>query len=101
MTASRGSRPNQKARREGTCTTNLIDNSLTFPDIPAGGTAESVDTFTLSYNRRIRFNPDTLIFHTSFDEVGGGVDADNDGFDAGIDCDDGNNNGKLLQCKAN
>jgi hypothetical protein len=40
--------------------TQIVDGTLSFGDVPAGGAAASVDTFTIRQDRAVAFNPAAL-----------------------------------------
>lgn len=44
-------------------TTTAIDDTLTFGNVPAGGTATSTDTFTIRVNRQYAFNQNDLVWN--------------------------------------
>ncbi|MBR9911256.1 MAG: hypothetical protein GYB33_12985 [Gammaproteobacteria bacterium] len=66
----------------------LLDDSLEFADIVAGGSGASVDTFSIRLNRRQANSLNLLTYSFTFDEDNGVVDADEDGYSADEDCDD-------------
>ena len=70
--------------------TTIIDGAITFNDIAGGSSAISSDTFTIQQNRRYPFDPDSLSYEFSFQEVTTSPDDDNDGYTiAAGDCNDG------------
>ncbi|MBR9911258.1 MAG: hypothetical protein GYB33_12995 [Gammaproteobacteria bacterium] len=66
----------------------VIDGALAFPDIQAGGSASSSDTFSVRLDRRQANSLDQMSYSFTFDEDLSNVDADGDGANADVDCDD-------------
>ncbi len=50
--------------------TTIIEGSLSFPDIAAGGTVTSSDTFTLRQDRRFAFDSNALVFDIQYTPTG-------------------------------
>jgi hypothetical protein len=57
--------------------TAILDGNLTFPNVPAGATVNSTDTFTIRQDRRYPFDPSALTFVATGQP--GGQDGDGDG----------------------
>ena len=49
--------------------TEIIDGEVEFGDVPAGATVTSLDTFTLRQDRRVPFDPESLVWRIEFGEV--------------------------------
>lgn len=47
--------------------TVVIDGSVQFNDIPAGGASLSIDTFTIRQNRLFPFNPNSLVWNVQYE----------------------------------
>lgn len=71
--------------------TVIVDGELSFPDLSAGESAASTDTFIIQHNRREPFDPSALSFAFTADEaIGNPDDLDGDGFTpAQGDCNEG------------
>ncbi|MBR9911253.1 MAG: hypothetical protein GYB33_12970 [Gammaproteobacteria bacterium] len=66
----------------------MLDDTLEFADIAAGGSGASLDTFSIRLNRRQANSLEQLAYSFTFDEDTGAVDADDDGYNSDEDCND-------------
>jgi hypothetical protein len=71
--------------------TIIVDGTLSFPDLEAGASGTSSDTFEIRQNRSFPFKPADLSYSFSYEEDPSGVDSDDDGYSPSAgDCDDDN-----------
>ena len=54
------------ALKDKAVSTEVPDGTLSFGDVPAGGTVTSTDTFTVRVNRRFEFEASSLTWETDF-----------------------------------
>lgn len=73
-----------------TSATTIIENELTFGDVPASATAVSEDTIEFQHNRTVAFDTSALVYEFTYDQP---TETDNDQDGVSVesgDCDDAN-----------